>query len=119
MNGKIDRWVAHFRSYSGDDYYMLTYGGGKVCSRNGKKKISARRFCKEYIRAEWAGWARVGGFKYEEFVIYPVRDDGTAVIFHRHRIRIPFCPPFYREKIDTCGMKVDKAVFSDGIDYVE
>lgn len=110
----LKKFLIRFKSYSFDNFYMLTTNNKLVDQKTGKLKINAEKFCKTYIPYEYKGWEK-GKFEYELFEVWPVADNGIARIVNR--IGGPFIYTT-TEKIDTTEMPEDVALFSDSIDFI-
>ncbi len=110
----LKKFLIKFKSYSFDNFYMLTTNNKLVDQKTGKLKITAEKFCKTYIPYEYKGWEK-GKFEYELFEVWPVADNGIARVVNR--IGGPFIYTT-TEKIDTAEMPEDVALFSDSIDFV-
>ena len=110
----LKKFLIRFKSYSFDNFYMLTTNNKLVDQKTGKLKITADKFCKTYVPYEYEGWPR-GKFEYELFEVWPVGDDGIAKVVNR--IGGPFIFTA-TDKINTKEMPEDVALFSDSIDFV-
>jgi hypothetical protein len=113
---KKKQYLIHFKSYSYDNFYMLTSNMKLFNMKTGKLKISAKKFCETYIPYEYEGWKN-NKFKYELFEASSVNSNGIAMFLNKIN-----CGPFSSvevEKIDTNEMPEDVAIFSDGITYVD
>lgn len=110
----LKKFLIRFKSYSFDNFYMLTTNNKLVDQKTGKLKITADKFCKTYIPYEYEGW-NGRKFKYELFEAWAVGDDGIVKVVNR--IGGPFV--FVEtDKIDTTEMPEDEALFSDSINFV-
>ena len=110
----LKKFLIRFKSYSFDNFYMLTTNNKLVDQKTGKLKITAKEFCKTYVPEEYEGWKR-RKFEYELFEVWPVGDDGIAEVVNR--IGGPFIFT-ETDRIDTNEMPEDVALFSDSIDFV-
>lgn len=110
----LKKFLIRFKSYSFDNFYMLTTNNKLVDQKTGKLKITADKFCKTYVPYEYEGWKR-RKFEYELFEVWPVGDDGIAKVVNR--IGGPFVFT-ETDKIDTTEMPEDEALFSDSINFV-
>lgn len=109
------QYLIRFKSYSFDNYYMLT-SNEKLFTKTGKLKISAKQFCKTYVPYEYEGW-KGKKFQHEGITFTTVNSKGIAVF-----LNFINCGPFSSyvpERIDTKDMPEDVAIFSDGITYVD
>lgn len=70
----LKKFLIRFKSYSFDNFYMLTTNNKLVDQKTGKLKITADKFCKTYIPYEYEGW-NGRKFKYELFEACPVCGD--------------------------------------------
>ena len=110
----LKKFLIRFKSYSFDNFYMLTINNKLVDQKTGKLKITAKEFCKTYVPYEYEGWKR-RKFEYELFEVWPVGDDGIAEVVNQ------ICGPFVfteTDRINTKKMPEDEALFSDDIDFV-
>lgn len=109
------KFLIRFKSYSFDNFYMLTTNNKLVDPKTGKLKITADKFCKTYIPEEYEGW-KGHKFEYELFEVWPVGDDGIANVINS--LNGPF---IFTEtvRINTKEMPEDKAIFTDSIDFVK
>lgn len=110
----LKKFLIRFKSYSFDNFYMLTTNNKLVDQKTGKLKITAKEFCKTYVPEEYEGWKR-RKFEYELFEVWPVGDDGIAEVVNR--IGGPFIFT-ETDRINTNEMPEDVAFFSDSIDFV-
>ncbi len=110
----LKKFLIRFKSYSFDNFYMLTSNNKLVDQQTGKLKITAKDFCKTYVPQEYDGWKR-RKFEYELFEVWPVGEDGVAKVINRLKGPFLFAET---EKINTKEMPEDVAIFSDGIDYL-
>lgn len=110
----LKKFLIKFKSYSFDNFYMLTTNNKLVDQKTGKLKITAEKFCKTYIPYEYEGWKK-DKFKYELFEVWSVGNDGIAKVVNR--ISGPFIFT-ETDRINTNEMPEDIAFFSDSIDFV-
>lgn len=110
----LKKFLIRFKSYSFDNFYMLTTNNKLVDQKTGKLKITAKEFCKTYVPYEYEGW-KWRKFEYELFEVWPVGNDGIAKVVNR--IDGPFIF-IETDRIDTNEMSEDEALFSDSIDFV-
>lgn len=110
----LKKFLIRFKSYSFDNFYMLTTNNKLVDQKTGKLKITAAKFCETYIPEEYEGWKK-RKFEYELFEVWPVGDDGVAKVINRLKGPFIFAET---DKINTKEMPEDTALFSDSIEFL-